>query len=385
MAGRHACPGWLSHRSQLDGAGELLVQCGDRTPPCVAPAFFHATRQGAHDLSMPHPFMWNHAPPCSRADLYTQCRKRHRDDWVNDLHQARERSSSRTVEDVLALLGGRTVTVVGSSMELQLELAVQCAIAEADRCNQSDAWRHWGWGTFHDDNLGCQKVKTVADVLSSGCAAHGQAFEAMLANTDVVIVSYNAQYCFRHSPALWSSDLRALLPILERFARRAGKIAMMREPSAQHFPDGGSYNASRHASRDVNEPCTCQPAADDDPRDLNRIATFELRQLTAELAPSVSVLPFYDATKPRHKMHLQAMCAYRPPRSYGAGPPSPPAVRSTRAAADGGGEETPRPTRACCDCTHFCHSPAFYEATFFTPLYHVLEKAGPRSAKVGGS
>jgi len=204
-----------------------------------------------------------------------------------------------------AALGDATVTVVGSSVELQLELAVQCALAAADRCARANRWRHWGWGTFHLDNQGCSQQRTAdPDDIASGCAAHGRAFEQMLATTDVVVVGYNPQFCFRHSPRLWSSNLRAMLPLLERFARRPGKLAFLREPPAEHFADdGGSFNASHHRSRTIDEPCVCQPSAADDPRDTSLRATREMYLPASQLAPSVHVLPFYNATKARYDMH----------------------------------------------------------------------------------
>ena len=219
------CDAWLSASSQLSGAGSLLVDCGRTArPPCVSPGFFHALRDRERErLTMPHPWMWNHAPTCSRADLYTQCRQRRRDKaWPEDPHELRT-PATKTVVDLLPLLGDRVVTVVGSSVELQLELAIQCALAGASRCSGSGSWRHWGWGTFHDDNAGCTRQKTPKEILDSGCAASGVAFEEMLAHTDIVIVGYNPQFAFRHSEELWANNLRAMLPMLERFARRPGK------------------------------------------------------------------------------------------------------------------------------------------------------------------
>ena len=401
------CDTWLSASSQLSGAGSLLVDCGRAAgPPCVSPGFFHALRDRDRErLTMPHPWMWNHAPPCSRADLYTQCRQRRRDEaWPEEPHELRT-PATKTVVDLLPLLGDRVVTVVGSSVELQLELAIQCALAGASRCSGSGSWRHWGWGTFHDDNAGCTRQKTPKEILDSGCAASGVAFEEMLAHTDIVIVGYNPQFAFRHSEELWANNLRAMLPMLERFARRPGKgksappleapgpsqshirisdlsvgaveaVALLREPAAQHFPGGGSYNASRHRSSSLDEACICEAAADAS-LDTNRLATEQMHTLAAQLAPSVGVLPLYNATRRRHSMHPQAMCSYRPPNQQ---PARRPRIASTDASSR---HPPPAPPpgaaqrRPCCDCTHFCYTPAFYDATFFTPLHRILT---PRSS-----
>ena len=113
----HCDAAWLSLESQLAGAGELLVDCSRPDHVCVNPAFFHAASDpSGQRLTMPHPFMWNHAPPCSRMDLYTQCRKRHRDsDWPAERHEVRT-SHTRTASSVLDLLGERVVTIVGSHL-----------------------------------------------------------------------------------------------------------------------------------------------------------------------------------------------------------------------------------------------------------------------------
>lgn len=369
---------WLSPASQLSAAGELLIDCNRSASPCVSPAFFHAVRDSKGRLTMPTPFMWNHAPSCTQQELYTQCRKRRRDDaWPADPYVARS-IGARNVTDVLSLLADRKVTVVGSSVELQLELAVQCALAAADRCN--DNWHHWGWGAFHDDNRGCVGRKTADEIIQTGCAAKGAAFEEMLATTDVAIIGYNPQYCFRHSPDLWSSNLRAMLPLLERFARRPGKLALLREPAAQHFSDGGSFNASQHQQgRRPGQLCACQPTENaDDPRDTNRMATLQLRQLVTELAPSVRVLPFFEHTRPRHDMHPQAMCAYRPARPLpplnGSSAPSSVGALRVRVAEDAHLSDDVQPRRPCCDCTHFCYTPLFYDATILTPLHAMIEQ-----------
>mmetsp|Transcript_15904 Transcript_15904/g.40559 ORF Transcript_15904/g.40559 Transcript_15904/m.40559 type:complete len:172 (+) Transcript_15904:76-591(+) len=164
-----------------------------------------------------------------------------------------------------------------------------------------------------------------------------------------------------------------MLPPLERFSRLPGKLAFLREPAAQHFGDGGAYNESRPHSRRPDELCACQPADTNDPRDTNRLAAETLRQLAAELAPTVHVLPFFNHTRQRHDMHPQAMCAYRPARSPPPlnGSSSPIGALRVRVAEADLAEDV-QPSRACCDCTHFCYTPAFYDVTFFTPLYHAL-------------
>ena len=48
---------------------------------------------------------------------------------------------------------------------------------------------------------------------------------------------YNPQH-YEDNLAWWAYDLELMLPILETFAKRAGKVAILREPPAQHFAGG---------------------------------------------------------------------------------------------------------------------------------------------------
>lgn len=143
------------------------------------------------------------------------------------------------------------------------------------------------------------------------------------------------------------------------------KIALLREPGAQHFK-GGAFNRSLYAST-ADGPrfgeCRCErfePAASDH----NRKAAVLLRSLGAELAPHAHVLPFISASARRHDMHPGGMCALRPARDREHRRNQNRSIAS-RALV---------PRRRCCDCTHHCYTPAFYDSTFFTPLYRILSQ-----------
>ena len=70
-------------------------------------------------------------------------------------------------------------------------------------------------------------------------------------------MAYNPQHYDGGNLAWWRLDLEAMLPMLEEFARREGKIAILREPSAQHFP-GGQYDAKRNVMISDRRGCCTQ-------------------------------------------------------------------------------------------------------------------------------
>lgn len=158
--------------------------------------------------------------------------------------------------------------------------------------------------------------------------------------------------------AWWRFDLVHLLPRLEAFARLEGKLAIVREPPAQHFA-GGAYNRSQSSYVSAERGC-CQPLHEPDAHNnYNWEASTALREAVARLAPSVHILPWYELTLRRHATHIgaRAACFKR------------------------GAAERPQWTRRAecgCDCTHFCYTPLLYDATILTPLYELLRGAPER-------
>ena len=62
----------------------------------------------------------------------------------------------------------------------------------------------------------------------------------------------------------------------------------------------------------------------------------------------IEVVPFFNLTAPRHDMHYGKFCSYNGQKKLGS----------------------------CCDCTHFCYTPVFWD-TVFDGLYRaILRRAG---------
>ena len=70
---------------------------------------------------------------------------------------------------------------------------------------------------------------------------------------------------------------------------------------------------------------------------------------------------------PRHDAHKSDACRFDSPKVDGLHP-NPGRLTGHR-------NSTGRPVRSCCDCVHFCYSPLFYDAVFFTPLHQILSEA----------
>eukprot|EP00966_Prymnesium_polylepis_P270100 6239626-Prymnesium_polylepis.1 len=175
--------------------GISCVPFGDSTPPCITGSgrFFHLPLDVL-------PVAASHAPPRVRphGKDYSQCRARRRDaDWplIFEPH-AQRTESTRTVSDVVKLLRGRTVTIVGPSDTANLMQAIFCALASARLLESHGCrWRHWGWARFGEDNCACEwdvPRPSVAGVpRSRPCAASasaGYSFDTMLNASDVVVV-----------------------------------------------------------------------------------------------------------------------------------------------------------------------------------------------------
>eukprot|EP00965_Chrysotila_dentata_P215500 6188809-Pleurochrysis_carterae.AAC.4 len=129
--------------------------------------------------------------------------------------------------------------------------------------------------------------------------------------------------------------LRAALAQLGAWrAGGAGRLALWRETSAQHFA-GGAYSAGA-ARPPPGTPCACVRAPSDasGSSDLNVVSA----RLEREIAPAhgVALVPFSNLTRARHDMHRAHFCSYHGQRRVGI----------------------------CCDCTHFCYSPLFWDAAF---------------------
>ena len=140
-----------------------------------------------------------------------------------------------------------------------------------------------------------------------------------------------------------------MLPQLARFASRAGKVAILREPPAQHF-ERGEYNVARAGWTSATRGC-CKRISGRAAYDNFNWRAAQAVWTAAAAYPNVHVMPWYNATLRRHGAHL--------------------GTRNSRC-FQGTDRGWLRRQDCSCDCTHFCYTPLFYDSTFLTPLHRIL-------------
>ena len=121
-AARAACaaqPGF-SEDVQLNATGKLAISCkpaenDGRSAPCIHEAFF-SFPAGFEEMGVPELTRRAH---WRRIDPFNQCRSRTRDEeWPTAELVERRTPTTKTMADVMALLGRRVVTLVGTSVML---------------------------------------------------------------------------------------------------------------------------------------------------------------------------------------------------------------------------------------------------------------------------
>jgi hypothetical protein len=291
---------------------------------------------------------------------YGECSSRPTDaDWpfVFEPHAVRT-EDTRTVRDVVRLLKGRRVTIIGASDTAHLMEAINCALAATGLLQSHGCrFRHWGWESLTNDNCACVWSSSSNPNATRPCSAlavEGYSFETMLANSDVVVVAYNSQH-FRQRKHLWQSDHEQVAARLHEWARAPGKVALLREPAAQHF-----FHGDYKAAGDERQIDRCLPYDPrNEPHDWNREAGIRLERIIAALPspPRVALMPYWNASVSRYNMHGSSNCnASLPPNAIG------------QAGHCGRGA----------DCLHWCYTPQHYDHAFFTPLYGGIAAADRR-------
>ena len=180
----------------------------------------------------------------------------------------------------------------------------------------------------------------------------------------VIVVGYRiAHYGGGGSPGHYATleeDIRALT---ER-ALQLGKRVMFMSPSAQHFPhsnDGGTYDRASHRTMMQSlsrgaQSCLCVPNAK--PAPIPREVLLYQR-LAAEY--KLPLFDLYNTTQSAHNHHIGATCGHYAPRTVN-GVRTPEAVLLNL-------------QRDCCDCTHFCHTPSFWQRVGIKPFADALSFA----------
>jgi len=156
--------------------------------------------------------------------------------------------------------------------------------------------------------------------------------DAAVNTADVIVLNWGLHY--QNMPT-YRSDLQSAMTKLERHATATGKAAVFMETGAQHFKasDRRGYRTGEWENRDksTDKECSCQATEDFNVNSRNRVL-YEV--LSSGRFGHVSLLPFYNLTRPRWRWHF-GNCTHRP---------------------NGWNFYT------CCDCTHFCYSPTMWGA-----------------------
>jgi len=254
----------------------------------------------------------------------------------------------RGIWDTLALLPNRTVWLHGDSIQLQLCGAAMCSLMRAGVAPYP-AWQPKpDWLKELNDKSGLQIQTSLlpngARLLCSGIGvfqpgAIGQVLEIV----DVAMLNFGLHY----SPlAKLEGMVQEAMAQLGKWqsARPQQRVALWRESSAQHYP-GGAYE--KGAERPPpGSPCMCSPlsaSAEKSEYNLNVAAVAAERREASR--HGVALVPFFNLTAPRFDMHRAHFCSYHNQRRVGT----------------------------CCDCTHFCYTPLFWDV-FFAGLYRTLRR-----------
>ena len=201
----------------------------------------------------------------------------------------------------------------------------------------------------------------------------------ILSLSDVVVFNYGLHY---HSPPgdppdakfdIYEKAMRGLFHQLAVFASAAGKGALFRETSAQHFRETGSYASEEQAHPKEMGPngCICHPMApevlyNNDVSRLNDIVA----KLAKEVGPPVGVLPFYNLTAPRFDMHEAGFCGFEQKRGnpesdgqcwYGC---MRQCVCVCVCVCMQSAQTDAHASVCASDCTHLCHTPQLWRHVF---------------------
>ena len=292
----------------------------------------------------------------------SEARLRAADVHSKDLPQSR-------LADVTALLANKTVIVMGDSVMEQFYNALQCMLQKeqlnvpVDADFQAAMQRTlplWLRGARKMPPKLPQMARAGSDwrlrmrlLFERAVKFMAEDVDAALQTADVLVVNWGLHY---HEMSEYRRDLEHAMALFERFVTaKPGRAVFIRETGAQHFRGTAPGSHGEWESRDVqrDSQCTCAPIEDYHVNRQNGV----LRDVLAARPhphPSVRLLPFYALTRPRWRWHF-GNCTNRP-NGWGGS--------------------------LCCDCTHYCYSPAMWQAHLHD-LKAGLQAIGFRRVKSG--
>jgi len=237
---------------------------------------------------------------------------------------------------------GKTLLVMGDSVMEQFYNTLQCLAAkESLKVPHSASHESFLLATKPLWNRGKRKKppKLPVEVASGMRMMYARVttmqpdeVEAAIGSADVVLLNWGLHYQEMDG---YRTDLHHSMARLEAFAAEPGRAALFQETGAQHFKssDRRGYATGEWEQRDKSSDklCSCQRTEDFNVNTRNRVLH---EVLGSGSYPHVRLLPFYNLTLPRWRWHF-GNCTHRP---------------------NGWNYDT------CCDCTHFCFSPAMWGA-----------------------
>mmetsp|Transcript_55170 Transcript_55170/g.175521 ORF Transcript_55170/g.175521 Transcript_55170/m.175521 type:complete len:324 (+) Transcript_55170:666-1637(+) len=186
-----------------------------------------------------------------------------------------------------------------------------------------------------------------------------------LRHVDVVVVNLGAHYGQeREDLTMYRRSMKDLFQVLADWSRQSGNFAVWRDTSAQHFHGTGAFSNIEQA-RTGNE-CKCHPIPRSQRGTGNHIFNLNFIARSAadrqnNLTPgAIGFLDMYELTKNRHDMHEENQCGYNALTHHRAASPG----RTDKQIFDALSDDEVRGMMGmlmCCDCTHWCYSPLFYD------------------------
>ena len=301
-----------------------------------------------------HEFYWS-ASRAARIGGIKCARWTRDEDWPTDEpHLSRPAGLGVVWESVLRSLPNRTLWLHGDSIMTQVCEAAICSLLRSGVVPTPPLCTG---NTRHPTTSHCSDVDALSQAigmqlralrLPNGarlvCSAVGvferEKIAAVLTrlNPHVAVVNYGLHY---HTTANFGHMLDQLFGELSVWkARAAGRVPLFRELSAQHFK-GGAWTPGAHKPP-PGVPCQCEPlnrrgALAASERTLhNQNVEFNAAAAAAAAAKDIGLVPFFNLTAPRHNMHRRHFCSFSNQVRVGS----------------------------CCDCTHFCYTPLFWDHFF---------------------
>mmetsp|Transcript_15089 Transcript_15089/g.32231 ORF Transcript_15089/g.32231 Transcript_15089/m.32231 type:complete len:443 (+) Transcript_15089:256-1584(+) len=328
-------PGWvnLSFQPAIDWkAGGVRGDCVAGELEYIMPKYCSPSWQSARKASAG----WPSEDRLIKADVH-----------ANQLPQA-------GMSQLAALLKGKTLLVMGDSVMEQFYNTLQCLLRKEDlEAPNAPEFKDyiaktkplWLMGKRKKPPKLPQQARTGMRMLYARVTTmHPDEVSAAVSSADVILLNWGLHYQRLNE---YRDNLHSAFQAFEEHAAQPGKAFVFQETGAQHFKtsDRRGYRTGEWEFRDKSTDtlCQCQATEDFNVNSRNRVL-YEV--LGSGKYRHLQVLPFYNLTRPRWRWHF-GNCTQRP---------------------NGWNYYT------CCDCTHFCYSPAMWGAHMYN-LLAVLKRA----------